>query len=95
MAVDGRLAGIVSVTDPIRPTTAEAIRLLHEDGVRIVMLTGDSKTTAEAVARRVGIDEVIAGVLPDQKREVVLRLQREGLAGSWRWRATGSTTPRP
>jgi Cu+-exporting ATPase len=68
----------VSVTDPIRPTTAEAIRLLHEDGLRIIMLTGDSKTTAEAVARRVGIDEVIAGVLPDQKREVVRRLQAEG-----------------
>ena len=78
VAVDGRLAGIVSVTDPIRPTTAEAIRLLHEDGLRIIMLTGDSKTTAEAVARQVGIDEVIAGVLPDQKREVVRRLQGEG-----------------
>ena len=78
VAVDGRLAGIASVTDPIRPTTAEAIRLLHEDGLRIIMLTGDSKTTAEAVARRTGIDEVIAGVLPDQKREVVRRLQAEG-----------------
>jgi Cu+-exporting ATPase len=77
-AVDGRLAGLVSVADPIRSSTPEAIRLLHEDGLRIIMLTGDSRTTAEAVARRLGIDEVIAEVLPQQKNEVVKQLQGKG-----------------
>lgn len=78
VAVDGRLAGLVSVADPIRSSTPEAIRLLHEDGLRIIMLTGDSRTTAEAVARRLGIDEVIAEVLPQQKNEVVRQLQGKG-----------------
>ena len=76
--VDGRLAGLLAVNDPIRASTPEAIRLLHEDGLRLIMLTGDNRTTAEAVARRLGIDEVIAEVLPDQKSEIVGRLQREG-----------------
>jgi Cu+-exporting ATPase len=78
VAADGRLAGLVSVADPIRALTPEAIRLLHEDGMRVIMLTGDSRTTAEAVARKLGIDEVIAEVLPQQKHEVVKRLQGEG-----------------
>ena len=78
VAVDGALAGLLGVADPIKETTPEAIRQLHAEGVRIVMLTGDSRTTAEAVARRLGIDEVIAEVLPEQKAEVVERLQREG-----------------
>jgi Cu+-exporting ATPase len=78
IAVDGQLAGLVSVADPIRASTPEAIRLLHEDGMRVIMLTGDSRTTAEAVARKLGIDEVIAEVLPQQKHEVVKRLQGEG-----------------
>jgi Cu+-exporting ATPase len=78
VAVDGRLAGLIGVADPIRSSTPEAIRLLHADGLRIIMLTGDSRTTAEAVARKLGLDEVIAGVLPDQKHEVVKRLQGEG-----------------
>jgi Cu+-exporting ATPase len=78
VALDGRLAGLVGVADPIRASTPEAIRLLHEDGMRIIMLTGDSRTTAEAVARKLGIDEVIAEVLPQQKHEVVKRLQGEG-----------------
>jgi Cu+-exporting ATPase len=78
VAVDGRLAGLLGVIDPIRPSTPEAIRLLHEDGLRIIMLTGDSRKTAEAVARKLGIDEVIAEVLPQQKHEVVKRLQGEG-----------------
>jgi Cu+-exporting ATPase len=78
VAVDGRLAGLVGVADPVRSSTPEAIRLLKEDGLRIVMLTGDSKTTAEAVGRRLGIDEVIAEVLPQQKHEVVRRLQETG-----------------
>jgi Cu+-exporting ATPase len=78
VAVDGRLAGLLSVADPIRSSTAEAIRLLHDEGMRLIMLTGDSRTTAEAVARKLGIDEVIAEVLPQQKHEVVKRLQGEG-----------------
>jgi Cu+-exporting ATPase len=77
-AVDGRLAGILAVADPIRRTTPEAIRLLHEEGLRIIMVTGDSRTTAEAVARRLGIDQVLAEVLPQDKRAVVKRLQDEG-----------------
>jgi Cu+-exporting ATPase len=78
VAVDGKLAGLVAVADPIRASTPEAIKLLHEDGLRLIMLTGDSRTTAEAVARKLGIDEVIAEVLPQQKHEVVKRLQGEG-----------------
>jgi len=78
VAVDGALAGIVSVADPIKETTPEAIAQLHAEGLRLVMLTGDSRTTAEAVARRLGIDDVIPEVLPDQKAAVIERLQREG-----------------
>jgi len=78
LAVDGRLAGLLAVADPIRPTTPEAVRLLHADGLRIIMVTGDSRTTAEAVARELGIDEVIAEVLPQEKTAIVQRLQREG-----------------
>jgi Cu+-exporting ATPase len=78
VAVDGQLAGLVAVVDPIRATTPEAIRLLHEAGMRVIMLTGDSRTTAVAVAGKLGIDEVIAEVLPQQKHEVVKRLQGEG-----------------
>jgi Cu+-exporting ATPase len=78
VAVDGRPAGILGVTDPVKASTPEAIRLLHQEGLRLVMLTGDNEATARAVAGRLGIDEVIAGVLPDQKRAVVQRLQREG-----------------
>jgi Cu+-exporting ATPase len=78
VAIDGRLAGLVGVADPIKTTTPEAIRALHDEGVRIVMLTGDSRATAEAVAGRLGIDEVIAEVLPDQKAAEIKRLQGEG-----------------
>jgi Cu+-exporting ATPase len=78
VAVDAQLAGVLGVADPIKVSTPEAIRLLHADGVRIVMVTGDSRTTAEAVARRLGIDEVIAEVLPEQKNEIVKRLQGDG-----------------
>ena len=78
VVIDGTVAGLVGVADPIKDTTAEAIRALHDDGLRVVMLTGDSHVTAQAVARTLGIDEVIAEVLPDQKAEVVQRLQREG-----------------
>jgi len=78
VAVDGKPAGLLGVADPVKDSTPEAIRALHDEGVRIVMLTGDSRTTADAVARRLGIDEVIAEVLPDQKVDVVKRLQAEG-----------------
>ncbi len=78
VAIDGRLAGLLGVADPIKETTSEAIRLLHEEGMRIVMLTGDNRTTAEAVARQLSIDEVIAEVLPEQKSDVIKRLQSEG-----------------
>jgi Cu+-exporting ATPase len=78
VAVDGKAAGLLGVADPVKETTPEAIRQLHEEGIRIVMLTGDSKTTAEAVAGKLGLDEVIAEVLPDQKADAVKRLQGEG-----------------
>ncbi|KYF68667.1 copper-transporting ATPase [Sorangium cellulosum] len=78
VAVDGKAAGIVGVADPVRASTAEAVRLLREEGIHLIMLTGDSRTTAEAVARKLGIEEVEAEVLPDQKAAVVKRLQAEG-----------------
>jgi len=78
VAVDSQPAGTIAVADPIRSSTPEAIRSLHAEGLSIVMVTGDNKVTATAVASKLGIDEVIADVLPDQKREVVLRLQRDG-----------------
>jgi Cu+-exporting ATPase len=76
--VDGAVAGLVSVADPIKATTAEAIKQLHDEGIRVVMLTGDSETTARAVAGRLNLDEVVAEVLPDQKAEVVKRFQVGG-----------------
>ncbi len=78
VAVDGMLAGLLSVADPIKTSSAEAVRMLHEEGLRIVMLTGDNRTTAEAVERKLGIDEVEAEVLPPQKIEAVKRLQAQG-----------------
>jgi Cu+-exporting ATPase len=76
--VDGKIAGLLGVADPIRKTAPEAIRGLHAEGIRIVMLTGDSRTTAEAVARKLQIDEVVAEVLPQEKAGVVKRFQGEG-----------------
>jgi Cu+-exporting ATPase len=78
VGVDGRSAGLVGIADPIKPSTAEAIRSLHAEGIRIVMLTGDSRTTAQSVARKLAIDEIVAEVLPDQKADTVKRLQAEG-----------------
>jgi len=78
VGVDGEPAGVLAIADPIKPTTAEAIRTLKAEGLRVVMLTGDNRTTAEAVARSLGIDEVEADVLPEAKHEVVERLKREG-----------------
>ena len=78
VAVDGRPAGLLGVADPIKETTPEALRQLHDEGLRIVMLTGDNRTTAESVAAKLGINEVIPEVLPDQKADVIRRLQGEG-----------------
>jgi Cu+-exporting ATPase len=78
VAVDGRPAGLIGVTDPIKPSTADAIRALHTAGLIVVMLTGDSRSTATAVARKLGIDDVEAEVLPSRKREVVQRLKAAG-----------------
>jgi len=78
VALDGQPAGLLGVADPIKPATPEALQLLREDGVQVVMLTGDSRTTAEAVARTLGIERIEAEVLPEQKGEVIKRLQAEG-----------------
>jgi Cu+-exporting ATPase len=78
VAVDGKLAGLVCVADPIKETTAEALQSLRADGLHIVMLTGDNRTTAEAVARTVGIEEIHAEVLPEHKNEVIRRLREQG-----------------
>ena len=78
VAIDGRAAGLLGVADRIKPTTPEAIRALKQDGMTIVMLTGDNRTTAEAVGRAVGVDRIEAEVLPDQKAGVVRELQQEG-----------------
>jgi Cu+-exporting ATPase len=78
VALDGRVAGLIGVADPIKETTPEAIRQLHEEGLRIVMLTGDNRTTARTVAEKLGLDEVEAEVLPDRKAEAVKGLQEEG-----------------
>jgi Cu+-exporting ATPase len=78
VAVDGKPAGLLGVADPIKATTPEALATLHREGVRVVMLTGDSRTTAEAVARTLGIDQLVAEVLPEGKGDVVKRLQAEG-----------------
>ena len=78
VAIDGRVAGLLGVADPIKTTTKDAIDLLHQAGIRIAMLTGDNRRTADAVARKIGIDEVQAEVLPDQKRETVRSLKASG-----------------
>ena len=76
--VDGKPAGLLGVADPVKSSTPEAVRQLQADGVRLVMATGDNEETAWSVARTLGIDAVEAGVLPDQKRDLVAQLQREG-----------------
>jgi len=78
VAINGQLAGLLGVADPIKPSSVEAIRLLRAEGIRVVLVTGDSRTTAETVARKLGIEELHAEVLPSQKRDLVLRLKREG-----------------
>jgi Cu+-exporting ATPase len=78
VAIDGRAAGLLAIADPIKETTAAALKALTEDGIRIVMLTGDNRATAQAIAKRLNITEIEAEVLPDQKSAVVERLKREG-----------------
>ncbi|AIT81152.1 heavy metal translocating P-type ATPase [Novosphingobium pentaromativorans] len=78
VGIDGKAAGIVAIADAVKVTTPEAVKSLREDGIRVVMLTGDNRTTARAVARKLGIEEVEAEVLPDQKSEVVARLKAQG-----------------
>ncbi|GAB4411914.1 MAG: copper-translocating P-type ATPase [Thermodesulfovibrionales bacterium] len=78
VAVDGKVIGLLGVADPIKETTPEAIDALHKEGIRIVMLTGDNRVTAEAVSKKLNLDDVIAEVLPDQKAQVVKRLQDDG-----------------
>jgi P-type Cu+ transporter len=78
VTVDGKVAGLIGVADPIKESTPDAIQQLHENRIRIVMLTGDSRTTAQAVAKKLNIDEVVAEVLPNQKAEIVKRFQSEG-----------------
>ena len=78
LAVDGKIAAVIAIADPVKSTTPEALKLLAQDGVRVVMLTGDNRTTAQAVARRLGIENVEAEVLPEQKSAVVERLRQQG-----------------
>ncbi|MBR0873854.1 cadmium-translocating P-type ATPase [Bradyrhizobium tropiciagri] len=78
VAVDGRIAGVIAIADPVKPSAANALQALRGEGLRIVMLTGDNETTARAVARTLGIEEVEAGVLPERKSAVVQRLRGEG-----------------
>src|SRR5207253_2753220 len=78
IAVDGKLAGLFAIADPVKASTPAALKALAEEGVRVIMLTGDNATTAKAVARQLGISDVEADVLPDQKSAVVARLQKAG-----------------
>jgi Cu+-exporting ATPase len=78
VAIDGRSAGLLGIGDPVKVSGTEAIRVLHQEGANVVMVTGDSRTTAEAVARKLGIGEIHAEVLPEGKVQVIKRLQREG-----------------
>ncbi|EIC4252438.1 Ag(+)-translocating P-type ATPase SilP, partial [Escherichia coli] len=78
VATDGDLAGLIAISDPVKTTTPDALKALRQAGIRIVMLTGDNQLTAEAVARKLGIDEVEAGILPDGKKAVITRLKESG-----------------
>jgi Cu+-exporting ATPase len=78
VAVDGKAAGLISVADPIKDTSPQAVRDLHALGLRVVMLTGDNEATARAVAKKLRIDDIIAGVLPERKAEVIKQYQSEG-----------------
>lgn len=86
------MAALLAVRDPLRQDSVDALQRLHRAGYRLVMLTGDNPTTANAIAKEAGIDEVIAGVLPDGKADAIKNLQSQGRR--WRWWAMASTTPR-
>lgn len=85
---DGNLLGVIAVADRIKPDSAEAIRQLKKQGLRVVMLTGDNERTARAIGQAAGVDDVIAGVLPDGKEAVIRQLREQGPSPWW---ATGST----
>jgi Cu+-exporting ATPase len=78
LAIDGKAAGLIGVADPVKDSTPDAIRALHEEGVQVIMLTGDNRITAEAVAKKLGIDRIEAEVLPEQKASIVKQLQAQG-----------------
>jgi Cu+-exporting ATPase len=78
IAIDSKLAGLFAIADPVKPSTPAALKALAAEGVKVIMLTGDNRTTAQAVARKLGIDDLEAEVLPDQKSAVVLKLQKAG-----------------
>jgi Cu+-exporting ATPase len=78
LAIDGKAAGLLGVADPVKASTQDAIHALHEEGIRVIMLTGDNRTTAESVASKLGIDQVEAEVLPEQKAAIVKQLQAQG-----------------
>ncbi len=84
--------GVIAVADTLKEDSPRAIRELQNMGIRVVMLTGDNQRTADAIGRQAGVDEVIAGVLPDGKEAVIRRLQERA---RWRWWATASTMPPP
>ncbi len=86
LGIDGKAGGVIAIADPIKPSTRAALDDLRSDGIRIVMLTGDNKTTAQAVARALGIEEIEADVLPQDKNRIVKKLKSE--AGSSRWLVT-------
>jgi P-type Cu+ transporter len=83
LALDGKPGGIIAVADPVKPTTSEALEALRADGIRVVMLTGDNRRTAEAVAKKLGIEDVVADVLPEDKHDVVKKLRAEGRVSPW------------
>src|SRR6185312_5912531 len=78
VAIDGALVGLIAVADTLKPASAEAIRAMRQQGLRVIMLTGDNERTAQAIARQAGVDEVVAGILPSGKVDEIKRLQREG-----------------
>src|SRR5207247_10501015 len=93
VVVNNTVYAVIAISDPIKPTAKEAITHLRKMGLKVMMVSGDSKKGAAAVAKEVGIDEVVAEVLPSQKADFVKKLQKRG--GASRWSGTASTTPRP
>src|SRR5207247_6101198 len=82
IALNGEAVGVLGIADPIKPTTKEAVRALHEMGLKIIVCTGDNRRTAESVARLLGIDEFKAEVMPDEKIEIVRELKSDGAVGA-------------